>query len=347
VRPDRIRRLTSLELDPSHEQMAAMPLLVLRRVAMRSLWQSLALGVIVVPCGVAAQAPAPGSEPHEHGVPEHATLTSGASTLTLSQIHEVGEAVRALATPGAARAAGFRPVLGLIPTMGTHWVSARRMATRDGFDRTRPEHLMFAPIDGVQTLVGAAFAYQGRPGEPTPDAFDGDLDRWHAHPELSPPGSELTMLHVWFVPSPDGPFAGHNPWLPYLAVGLDLPDPSRLSDPVDSYRIRALALALAETVEPFGVGRLLQALSAPLDGNDVEARREAIRALIPVLYAAGQGGDIEDWNRAADRAVSEWEAIRSTYLAAIPLPYARARIAEFYDEMVTGGHSAPGAHEHE
>lgn len=305
------------------------------------------IAVLLVPASALAQAPQAGAghddstlhadHAHsEHAVGHHAAA-GAPSAAALEQIETVRRAVEELATPQAARAAGFRPALGMIPTMGTHWVSLERMRTGTGSDLVRPEHLMFSPIGGEQRLVGVAFAYQATPGQPTPDLFDGELDAWHTHPELSPPGRELTMLHVWFVPSPDGPFAGHNPWLAYWAVGLEPPDPARLADASDAYRIRALGLALAETVDEGRRDGLLARL-AQAAGPDVEARRERIRTLVPALRSAAEAGDIEAWNSAADAAVAEWEEIRAASLAAVPFPLVRARLADFYEEMLTGGH---------
>lgn len=276
---------------------------------------------------------------HDSATHDHAAMhgTAAMSAEAAAQIQAVQAAVEPFAAVGAASAAGFRPALGMIPTMGTHWVNRERMRSGTGSEITRPEHLMFSPVDGEERLVGVAFAYQATPGQATPDLFDGESDAWHTHPELSPPGQELTMLHVWFVPSPDGPFAGHNPWLPYWAVGIEPPDATRLLDPADSYRIRALSLALSETVEDDGNGRLLSRLVA-LAAAESGPRRERIRELIPLLDAAQKAGDVTAWNAAADMAVAEWEAIRAANLESIRLPMVRERLAAFYQQMLTGGH---------
>ncbi|MBM4184119.1 MAG: hypothetical protein FJ207_07800 [Gemmatimonadetes bacterium] len=270
---------------------------------------------------------------------DHAALHA---TSELSPAHEqietVRHAVEQFASPDAARAGGFRPVLGLIPTMGTHWVSVERMRSRAERDLERPEHLMFSPVNGEQRLVGVAFAYQARPGESRPDLFAGDLDAWHTHPEISPPGQELTMLHVWFVASPDGPFAGHNPFLPYWAVGLTAPDASRLADGEDSRRIRALALALAETVELGQDDTGLLRRFADAVRARTEPERDRIRALIPRLVVADSAEDEAAWNEAADAAIAEWEQIRAQNLAAIPFPALRDRLEAFYGEMLGEAH---------
>jgi hypothetical protein len=264
---------------------------------------------------------------------------TGLSEKAKGQIQQVEQAMANLKTPESARAAGFRPAFGLIPTMGTHWVNRGRVLDTAHFDLTNPDHLMFAPVNGKETLVGIAYAYHGAPGGATPDGFDGELDLWHEHPDLAPGEQSLTMLHVWFVPSPDGPFAGHNPWLPYYAVGLEPPDPARLADPAESRKIRALALALAETVQPLGGGRLLRALpQAQTLVAETDAHRAAIKSLIPALEAAQQKKDAAAWDAAATEAVSHGDKIRAAYLAAIPLPRARQRLEAFYEEMLSGHH---------
>lgn len=256
-----------------------------------------------------------------------------ASAKAREQIAAVESAVAHLDTPAKARAAGFRPALGMIPTMGVHWVSMARMG--EGVNMLVPDHLLFSPINGEQRLVGVAYAFMGDVGD-APDLFDGRQDVWHAHPELALPGQALVMLHVWFVPSPAGPFAGHNPLLAYWAAGVQPPPASVFHEAASAARARRLALALAEAVEPMAFARLLptgSALSA-----SIERRREVIRVSIPRLNDAHRSGDRARWNVEADGAIAAWETIRDMYLDAIPMELARDRLAAFYREMEAGGH---------
>src|SRR5947209_3391125 len=188
----------------------------------------------------AAQAPS---------LPEWPTLSGRAR----DEIRIVDSAVAPLASPNAARSAGFGPVLGWIPTMGTHWVNQGRMFAGKRFDLTSPSQLMFSPVNGKVTLVGVAFSYF-TPLEDSipPNSFDGNPP-WHEHPDLAPPGSRLVMLHLWLVPSPDGAFAGHNPLLPFWALGLTPPGNDRFMDPSESVRIRKAALALSQVADSVGL----------------------------------------------------------------------------------------------
>jgi hypothetical protein len=274
---------------------------------------------------------------HAHAGHGHAAPDAVLSEKAKDQIKDVQQAVEGLKTTAAARAAGFRPALGLIPTMGTHWVSRGRMFDAEHFSLTAPDHLMFAPVNGRETLVGVAYAYRDASGATRPEGFDGALDMWHEHPELAPGEQSLTMLHVWFVPSPDGPFAGHNPWLPFYAVGLEPPDATRLADPAESRKIRALALALAETVQPLAGGRLFRAApQAQALIAETAVHRNAIKALIPVLMSSQN--DRAAWDKAAAEAVTHWEKIRDANLAAVRIPLARERLSAFYEEMLSPPH---------
>lgn len=80
-----------------------------------------------------------------------APSSAGAQTTSQTaadQIREVHQAMRSLASPAAAKAAGFEPVLGWIPTMGVHWVNPVRMQAGRTFKLGEPAQLMFSPIGG-------------------------------------------------------------------------------------------------------------------------------------------------------------------------------------------------------
>jgi hypothetical protein len=299
-------------------------------------------GLLLCPAPAAARQAHDDHHAHRHEAPGAACTAvappwAGLSDSAQAQVRAVEASVAAFRTPAEARRAGFRPALGLIPTMGVHWVNAARM--QRGFDRGEPDHLRFATVAGKEQLVGVAYAFYSTPDGALPDAFDGDLDHWHDHPELAPWGQTLTMLHVWFVPSPDGPFAGHNPWLPFMAVGLDAPDACSLQDDAHSVRVRKLALALGETVQPFRMADIVGRLTQPSAAAALDRRREEVRTLVPRLREAAAAGDSAAWNALADEGARHWDAFREAYLASIPLPLVRQRLQAFLDEMTT-----PNAH---
>jgi hypothetical protein len=75
-----------------------------------------------------------------------------------AEIRTVEKSVQRLGSQDTARASGFEPRLGWFPTMGVHWVNDSRMQAGRTFTLSEPAHLMFSPIAGKDSLVGAAYA---------------------------------------------------------------------------------------------------------------------------------------------------------------------------------------------
>lgn len=253
------------------------------------------------------------------------------------QILSVTKATVPLGAPGAAEAAGFRPRFGWIPTMGEHWVDLAKMSKAQQSNLGTPSNLMFSKVNGRDSLVGAAYAYFAPVDDSNPPSLFDGAPPWHEHPNLAPPGQRLIMLHVWFVPSPDGPFAGTNPNLPFWAVGLDAPDSTRMHDATFNSRVRRAALALSEVADTTAIFKNLERL--PAVHAVLAPARDTVRALIPELLAAQQAHDQSRWDRAADKAASQWDAMYAAYLGAARTPQGQAGIERFVSMLL-------GAHEH-
>ncbi|MFI5213043.1 MAG: hypothetical protein ACHQU8_00775 [Gemmatimonadales bacterium] len=252
-----------------------------------------------------------------------------------AQLRRVAAASRRFTSRDSARSAGFVPVFGWLPTMGTHFVDTLRM-DKAHFDMLRPDNLMYSPINGKDSLVGVAYAYFTAAGDTAhPATFDGNPP-WHEHPNLAPPGQTLVMLHVWFVPSPDGPFAGHNANLPFWAAGLEPP-------PTIDLRARKTALALAEVVDTVAIFPNLS--RRPSMAPRLAEWRGQVRGLIPRLDAAQKAGDWSRWNAVADSAAAIWDAMSAAYFAErVPAPI-QVRMHRFIDDMLGAGHhDMPGMH---
>jgi hypothetical protein len=278
-------------------------------------------------------APLAGAQSHSH----HGR--AAVSAAALAQIREVQRALQPITTPEAARTAGFEAALGWIPMMGTHFVHGQRMLDGKSANssRTAPSQLMFSPVGGKETLVGAAFAYYApvNAASPPPVLFDG-APAWHDHPDLAPPGTNMLMLHVWFVPSPDGPFAGLNPFLPFWAAGVTPPDASRLTDSATSVAVRTAAVALAEIVDPAGLFPVLA--RRPAVKIVLDERRAAIRAMVPQLEAAHRAKDAPRWDGLIADVGRHFAAMREAYLTSALDPQVKARIAKALDGMIRGSH---------
>jgi hypothetical protein len=259
--------------------------------------------------------------------------TAPVSPLAAEQIGEVRRAIEPLGRPESARAAGFEPALGWIPMMGTHWVHGPRMmdGKAGNLSRLTPSQLMFSQVDGQERLVGVAYAYYAPTREvSTPALFDG-APAWHDHPDLAPPGMNMLMLHVWLVPSPDGPFAGLNPFLPYWAAGVTPPAIDRMRHPVVSIAVRTAALALAEVVDAGGLFPILA--RRPAVTAVLAERRASIRAIVPELNAAAKAGDTGRWDLLVADLGRHWTAIREAYVTSALDPRVKARIGQSIDEM--------------
>ena len=194
-------------------------------------------------------------------------------------------------TPEAAKAAGFMPVLGDIPGMGVHWVHAARMG--NPLDVNAPDNLMFASIDGKDQLVGAAYTFYDVPDTDMPIPFDSELAKWHDHPQFAPEGQTLHMIHIWFVPSSIGPFAGLNCWIPFRTAGIAVPSSCWMADEADAERIQIVSFAL---VPPRMFGR---------DSAQAAQQRPDRTEMHAALDAAARAVDHDAWVEAADRFIAD------------------------------------------
>lgn len=254
------------------------------------------------------------------------------------QIEAARRAAAPLSTPEAARAAGYVPVFGNVPLQGEHYVRMD-LVQSDRFDISRPPVLMFAPVDGRDALVGAAYAYLHPTRAAAPDGFDGDADQWHAHDDLtSVPGKHIVMTHVWFAETPDGPFARYNPWLPFLAAGLTPPP----RDAASARGVRELALAVALATGSAQVVERVEHFAGPELAAKVRPHRDTLRALLPRLRAAQSAGDTARYERLAAEAVEHSTAMIEAFRSAAGSPDARRAIDRVLNEFFEGEHSHHG-----
>jgi hypothetical protein len=196
-------------------------------------------------------------------------------------------AVASIRTPDDAARAGFVPVLGNTPLQGAHYARPD-LVMRDTFDMNQPTMLMFAPIGDKQTLVGVAYTYYLPTDRSVPRGWVGAADRWHTHDDIARiPGKHIVMMHAWFVESPDGPFAGENSALPYLAADIVRPSVIDVDDHEGAYAARALGMALGLVTAPPDVIDLIHRQANPDLAQRIATERGKLIALIPKLRSAG------------------------------------------------------------
>ena len=207
------------------------------------------------------------------------------------QLATLQQQITAFDTPEKARAAGYNPALGDIPGMGVHYVKSGGGPA--DVDVNAPNHLMFIDVDGQGKLVGAAYAFVDVIDTDAVIPFDSDLANWHDHPQFAGDGQTLHMLHIWFVPSSNGPFAGLNFWLPYQTAGVAVPSSCWMADDADALRIQTVSFAL---VPPRRFGRGQAEAAAP---------RSDRTEMIAALDAAALAVDHDAWVAAADVFIAD------------------------------------------
>ena len=260
-----------------------------------------------------------------HGMHHAGAAPAPVSQKARREIDSVAKAVSGLSSMTAAEKNGFQPRFGWIPTMGVHLVSRQKMMNGRQTDRTAPSQLMFSKINGRDSLVGAAYGYITADNDTVrPVLFDGNPS-WHEHPDLAPAGLNLVMLHVWFVPSPDGPFAGTNPNLPFWALGLAPPDSARIRrDSAFKSLVMRAAVALGEVADSTAILPTLK--ERPEVAAAIAVHRDSVRALLPEFRAARASQDAARWDRVATKAAAQWNAMQAVYLSSAKTPAGRARI---------------------
>lgn len=149
----------------------------------------------------------------------------------------------------AAMADGFRPVGADAPAMGRHWVNFKRLFDGE-INAAKPEILMYADVNGRDSLVGIGFGYAvGRETHASFPANPFPPDAWHRHSGSLDMESHRTdhedgdvhdhglathsreaeaavaVLHGWvWIDNPAGVLEPNNWALPYVRLGLSRPE---------------------------------------------------------------------------------------------------------------------------
>ncbi len=218
-----------------------------------------------------------------------------------------------------------------------------------------PVFVMYSPVGGRLQAVGLAYATRIRHDATVPESLGAYPAAWHLHQACfaipgeglaladgiedcrarggRPTPRQVAMVHVWTgVPNPEGQYAHDNPALPYLAVGLAPPTPAELADAQRARRVRALALAIAETYDarmPFA-RRIEMANRDEGLADSLKAHRDVIARLVPLLQAAEARHDGAAYEAAAGDAVAQWEALQALYQRLAPTPELRRDLTNQY-----------------
>lgn len=221
------------------------------RLSTRACYSGLLVGAMLVVAGdgVRAQAPPQHAPPppapsHHHDAAPHVehgaspSLSAEEEERVAAVIERVREVTGRYHDLDAAIGAGYRLVGPDFPGMGEHWVHPQYLLQRD-LSVERPAILSYVRIDGHPVLTGVAYARPVRSGETPPDFIAPGL--WHYHSGtvdeetllLNPRSMDhdardqprLAMFHAWvWTENPSGLFAQDNWALPFIRLGLPVPD---------------------------------------------------------------------------------------------------------------------------
>ncbi len=315
---------------------------------------------------LAVGASAQSTQQHEHdgdvAPHDHPGDTGYGSELVVSeQAREQIDTARAhiLAnydTPEKAEAAGWRRPRSSTPTMGEHWTNPS-LRRQPGVDPLNPEILMFAPINGELTLVGASWVNAQPPEAPLPQLFDNMDAMWHRHDASDPlnragaaaarttgrgnvtqRASGIVMNHMWFIDAQDGEFTGHNHFMPFMDADLPLPPPAITGD------LRAhAALALAEVNNSaFIISTYFEQLTTEAQA-EVSALRDQIKALIPEYRSAHAADDTMAMMAILGEMGAYWMDIRTVHSRDLE-PAVANLLDVAYGNMSSGHEHGPGGH---
>ncbi len=239
------------------------------------------------------------AQQHDHGMVTTGTTTAAQDSVVAAFVEEARAATAKYRDLNTAIGAGYRLVGPDFPGMGEHWVHTRRVVQRT-LSVARPAVLSYLRIEGEPVLTGVAYAQPVQQGEEPPPFILPGLWHYHAgsideetlllNPQSMHHGSDalprLAMFHAWiWVDNPDGLFAQDNWALPFLRLGLPVPEA------VPPQAGKALFL-LTDGVVYYA--QLVDVAGSPdeADRAAVEAVLVQYRARVQTRYAAMQAAGV-------------------------------------------------------
>ena len=310
--------------------------------------------ILAVAAASLAGAPGLGAQGHDHGHHASVAASAPASAGLEAEVEAVRRATERYRDIDVARREGYR-LFGMEgPLMGEHWYLPD--AVRRPLDLARPSTLQYATIGGRKVLVGVAYTYYRRPGDPLPDGFAGAGDVWHTHDvtRLARAATAerpllraiverrirrgrvgagegrtlLTMVHAWvWSENPAGTFAEQHRGLPYLRAGLPAAHATGASEAA------AMGVSLLASAGCAGEVRRTDRLAGLSRAQSRDLRRACERQAESLR--ASRTAAPPALNTAAERAWTAYLAERDRILR----PAQVARMRRVMDAAVEPGHA--------
>jgi hypothetical protein len=247
----------------------------------------------------------------------------------------------------------------LSPFQGQHWVHVRQFLANAPIDLAKPTLTMFLPVRDSLIPIGVAHLKRVVANTPSPTDIGGIPAEWHVHVNCrgipgegqvladgvqdclerggDPAPNQITMVHAWTVPNPDGPYAHDNPALPFIATGLKPPhhfmrDERHFAIAIgESYGARLITGALIE--------RYTTTAGKP---SKLPTYRATMRDLVRDLLAAEQKGDTKAYDATKKKVLATWTTIVDEYHALAPTPQIRKRFDTELEQLLGAEHHHGG-----
>ena len=247
----------------------------------------------------------------------------------------------------------------LSPFQGQHWAHVRQFLTNAPMDLAKPTITMFLPVRDSLIPIGVAHLKRVVANTPSPTDIGGIPAEWHVHVGCrgipgegqvladgvqdclerggDPAPNQITMVHAWTVPNPDGPYAHDNPALPFIATGLKTPHHFMRDERLfaiaigESYGARLITSALIE--------RYTTTAGKP---SKLAAHRATMRGFVDELLAAEKKGDTKAYDATKKKVLALWSTIADEYRGLAPTPQVRKRFDTELEQMLGAAHHHPG-----
>jgi hypothetical protein len=243
----------------------------------------------------------------------------------------------------------------LSPFQGQHWLAVRQFLTNQPLTLEKPTFMMYLPVRDTLIPIGVAYTLRVVANTPAPTTIGGIAADWHVHVICrgipgegqviadgvedclsrggDPGPNQITMVHAWTVPNPDGPYAHDNPALPFIATGLK-PPPNFMRDE------RLFAIAVGESYGArLRTAAYIERYTATAGrASKIDSLRAAMRSIVADLVMAERKSDAKQYDAAHRRMLATWTAMVDEYHSLAPTPQIRARFDTELEETIAVAH---------
>lgn len=243
----------------------------------------------------------------------------------------------------------------LSPFQGQHWLAVKPFLTNEPLSLAKPMIVMYLPVRDSLIPIGVAYTKRVVAKTPSPTEIGGIPAEWHVHVICrgipgegqvladgvqdclsrggDPGPNQITMVHAWTVPNPDGAYAHDNPALPFIATGLKPP-----SHFMRDERLFAIAIGESYGARLMTAGYMERYLATEGKSTKLDAYRATMRSLVRELAAAEQKGDAKQYDATRKKVLATWALIVDEYHAVAPTPQIRARFDAELEQLLGAEH---------